>query len=302
MPITIWFAAVAVAIAAPLAWWSMAGTRATRARVRANLEAGHHTDMRKAVLEQPAHDRVMRPAITQLAGRARRITPSGMVDALERKVALAGMSQQWPIDRLLAAKLAGGIVGAILGLLMFAQDPSLTGLLLWACLAGIGWLGLDVFIGRRADARQREIERTLADALDQITVCIESGLSFEAAVARVAAGNGPLAFELARVLQDIQVGIPRDRALEGLLDRTDVADVRAFVHAFTHADRFGIPVAQVLRAQAREMRDKRRQRAEERAMKIPVKLVFPLTLCILPALFVVVAGPAVVRISHSFGI
>jgi tight adherence protein C len=168
-------------------------------------------------------------------------------------------------------------------------------------LGCLGWFAPDLIIGRRADDRQREIERTLADALDQITVCVEAGLSFEAAVARIADGSGPLAEELSRVLQDIHIGIPRDGALANLLERTDVADIRSFVHAFSHGERYGIPIAKVLRAQSAEMRDKRRQRAEERAMKIPVKLVFPLTLCILPALFVVVAGPAVVRISHSFG-
>jgi tight adherence protein C len=224
-----------------------------------------------------------------------------MVGALEHRIELAGMADRWPVDRVLAMKLGGVMAGAIFGLLLFAGDPSTTGFLLLALTCGIGWFGPDVLIGRRADARQREIERSLADALDQITVCVESGLSFEAAVARVADGDGPLADEFMRVLQDIQLGMPRNRALENLLERTDVADVRGFVHAFMHAEQYGIPIAHVLRSQAAELRDKRRQRAEERAMKIPVKLVFPLTLCILPALFVVVAGPAVIRVSNSFG-
>jgi tight adherence protein C len=303
MPLTIWFAACALAGAVPLAWWSVSGARATRARVRANLQTGRDTltDFRKAVLQQSAQARVTKPLIESLASRARRMTPAGMVDSLERRILLAGLGDRWPVDRVLAAKVAGGVGGIVLGLLLFASDPSTTGFALLGLTTGIGWFGPDVLVGRRADDRQREIERTLADALDQITVCVESGLSFESAVARVADGHGPLADELGHVLQDIQIGMPRNRALEGLLERTDIADVRAFVHAFMHAERYGIPIATVLRAQSAEMRDKRRQRAEERAMKIPVKLVFPLTLCILPALFVVVAGPAVVRISNSFG-
>jgi tight adherence protein C len=222
-----------------------------------------------------------------------------MVSGLERRVTLAGMADEWPTDRVLAMKLIGGSAGALIGLMILLASPSLMGLLLLLLVAGIGFMLPDVLIARRADDRQREIERNLADALDQITVCVEAGLSFEAAVARVADGKGPLADELMRLLQDIQIGIPRTQALENLLDRTDVADLRGFVHAFTHAERYGIPIAQVLRTQSTELREKRRQRAEEHAMKIPVKLTFPLVLCILPALFIVVAGPAAIRISHS---
>ncbi len=304
MPLSIWLAAAALASAFPVAWWAVAGTRTKTERVRSNLAAGmeYFTDMRRVVLQQSAQERVVRPTVAALADRARRITPAGMVDALERRISLAGMSDEWPIDRLLAMKLILGGGGAMFGLLLFVTQPSLLRFMLLALTTGISFLLPDVWIGHRADARQTEIERTLADALDQITVCVESGLSFEAAVARVADGKGALAHELMRVLQDIQIGIPRSQALEQLLARTDVADLRGFVHSFTHAERYGIPIAQVLRTQATEMREKRRQRAEERAMKIPVKLTFPLVLCILPALFVVVAGPGVIRISNAFGL
>jgi tight adherence protein C len=275
MPLLIWIAAAAVAVAGPLAWWALSGGRTERAGVRANLAAGAQTftDLRRTVLEQHAHDRVTAPAMGYLARRARRITPAGIVDALERRIVLAGAADTWSVDSALALKLAGGVIGCSLGVALFVSEPGTMRFLFLGLLGCLGWFAPDLIIGRRADDRQREIERTLADALDQITVCVEAGLSFEAAVARLA----------------------------NLLERTDVADIRSFVHAFSHGERYGIPIAKVLRAQSAEMRDKRRQRAEERAMKIPVKLVFPLTLCILPALFVVVAGPAVVRISHSFG-
>jgi tight adherence protein C len=299
MPLLIWIAAAAVAVAGPLAWWALSGGRTERAGVRANLAAGAQTftDLRRTVLEQHAHDRVTAPAMGYLARRARRITPAGIVDALERRIVLAGAADTWSVDSALALKLAGGVIGCSLGVALFVSEPGTMRFLFLGLLGCLGWFAPDLIIGRRADDRQREIERTLADALDQITVCVEAGLSFEAAVARIADGSGPLAEELSRVLQDIHIGIPRDGALANLLERTDVADIRSFVHAFSHGERYGIPIAKVLRAQSAEMRDKRRQRAEE----IPVKLVFPLTLCILPALFVVVAGPAVVRISHSFG-
>ena len=141
----------------------------------------------------------------------------------------------------------------------------------------------------------------MADVLDQITVCVEAGLSFDNAVLRVAnGGTGPLPEELGRTLQDVQLGLSRSAALERLLERTDVNDLRSFVHAFNQAERYGIPVAQILRVQSGEIRLKRRQHAEEAAMKLPVKLVFPTVLCILPALFVVVAGPAAIRVVQAF--
>jgi tight adherence protein C len=296
-------AAIALASSVPLAWWAISTTRTSTETVRENLAAGleYFTDMRRVVLEQSAQERVVQPSVAALARRARRLTPAGMIDGLERKIALAGMSDQWPVDRVLAMKLLGGAFGAVFGLLVLLGNPTAMMFMFFGLTTAIGWFGPDVLVARRADDRQREIERKLADSLDQITVCVESGLSFESAVARVADGNGALADELTRLLQDIQIGIPRSQALENLLERTDVTDLRSFVHSFTHAERYGIPIAQVLRAQAQELREKRRQRAEERAMKIPVKLVFPLVLCILPALFIVVAGPAVVRIKDSFG-
>ena len=304
MPLSIWLSAAALAGALPLAWWAVASTRVKSEQVRSNLAAGfeYFTDMRRVVLEQSPQDRLARPTVAALARRARKITPAGMIDALERRISLAGLSDQWPIDRLLAIKLIVGAAGVIFGLLCFLSHPSFMMFVLFGIVGGASFMLPDVWMGHRADARQREIERSLADALDQITVCVESGLSFEAAVARVADGKGPLADELMHLLQDIQIGIPRSQALEQLLTRTDVADLRGFVHSFTHAERYGIPIAHVLRTQSIEMREKRRQRAEERAMKIPVKLVFPLILCILPALFVVVAGPGVIRITQAFGI
>ena len=303
MPLWIWLAALITVAALPLAWWSVASTRSTTDRARTNLSVGlaGFTDLRSAVLNQPAHERVVRPAVASLAARARRITPGGVVDALERRINLAGMGERWPIERALAMKLVGFVVGGVFGLLIFLANPTFLGLVLFALIAGIGYFGPDIWMARLADDRQREIERCLADALDQITVCVEAGISFEGAVARTAEGSGPLAQELNRLLQDIQIGMPRAQALQQLLQRTDVPDLRSFVNAFTSAERYGVPIAQVLRSQSQELRDKRRQRAEERAGKVPVKLTLPLVLCILPALFIVVIGPGVIRISHAFG-
>lgn len=305
MPFGIWIAAFAAAASLPIAWWALSGMRVEGQAARANLAHGFTTtvtDLREAALQRSAHDRVVSPAMASLARRARRVTPAGVLEHLERRAFLAGLTDTWPTERLLAVKAIGTVVLGGVGLLAFVANPSLGTTVLAAVLALIGYFGVDYLMDIKARERQGMIERQLPDVLDQITICVEAGLGFEAAMDKVADNAGPLPEEISRTLQDIQIGIPRDKALENLLNRTDVTDLRTFVHAFVQAERYGIPVAQVLRIQSTEMRAKRKVRAEERAMKLPVKIVFPVVLCILPALFVVVAGPAVVRISNiNFG-
>ena len=151
----------------------------------------------------------------------------------------------------------------------------------------------------RGRTRQADIERAFPSVLDQLTICVEAGLGLDAAIARSAeTGSGPLAEELSRVLQDVRLGASRQEALEALVARTDVLDIRHFVVAIGQANRYGVAVADALRAQALDARQRRTARAEERAQKMSVKLLFPLIFCILPALLVVVLGPAAIRISH----
>ncbi len=304
MPIGIWLAAAALAAALPIAWWALSGLHIEDRVARANLSQGVSvgTNLRHATLQQSASDRVVTPIMDALVRRARRLTPAGVIDSLERRAFLAGLSEAWPTERLLATKVILALVLGGAGGLAFLANPSVGTTVLAIALFFGGYFSVDYLMDLRARERQSTIERELPDLLDQITICVEAGLGFEAAMAKVAENDGPLPAELGRTLQDIQIGITRDRALEGLLARTDVTDLRTFVHAFVQAERYGIPVAHVLRVQADEMREKRRVRAEERAMKMPVKIVFPVVMCILPALFVVVAGPAAIRISKiNFG-
>ena len=148
--------------------------------------------------------------------------------------------------------------------------------------------------------RQARIQALLPDALDMLTVCVEAGLGFDAALSQVARNtNGPLAAEFARALQEMQIGTSRSQALRAMVARTTVSELRSFVSALIQAGDLGISVAAVLREQAREMRLRRRQRAEEKAQKVPIKILFPLIFCLFPALFVVVIGPGVITISHS---
>jgi tight adherence protein C len=180
--------------------------------------------------------------------------------------------------------------------------PSLFRVVIAAAVVLGVYLLPDVVVGSRARERQELIQQELADALDEITISIEAGLSLETAVARAGEyGKGPLAQELTRTVQDMRVGFTRKEAYLALAERTSVTDLRRFARAIMQADQYGVSVGNVVRGQAKELRGKRRQRAEERAMKVPVQVLFPLMFCILPVLFVVVLGPAVINLIEVIG-
>ena len=185
--------------------------------------------------------------------------------------------------------------GAAYGAYQYRDHP------LVAVLGGfIGFFAIDTVVGALARSRQEQILDALPQIMDQLTMSVEAGVGFEAAMGRSArAGTGPLNQEFKRTLQEMQFGASRTQALRNLAERNDLVDLRAFVNAVAQSEDYGIPVAHVLRVQSQELKVKRRQRAEERAMKIPVKIVFPLVICIFPALMVVLLGPAALRIQEA---
>jgi tight adherence protein C len=206
------------------------------------------------------------------------------------------------VQRLVAAKLVLAAVAAGLGLLVVSggSTPLTVGMAVVATL--VAYFLPELLLYSRGQERQEAITLELPDTLDQMTIAVEAGLGFESAMARAGSnGKGPLAEELVRTLQDIAVGQPRRDAYLALAERTGVQDLRRFIRAVVQADQYGVSIADVLRTQAQEMRLKRRQRAEEKAMQIPVKVIFPLILCILPTLFIVLLGPAVMDIAAAFG-
>jgi tight adherence protein C len=302
VPIYVVIAALAVTLSIPILWLSLASDRVPWRRVNRNLTVGlaASADVRGMVLSQSPIERLFQPFVRALAGPARRLSPRGMVASLERRVELAG--DPITIERLLVAKLGLGAVGiAATAFLWAVPSPSAASILSTVLAGFIGYVLPDVVLAHLAENRQREIANRLPDTLDQLSICIEAGLGFDAALARTAkSGKGPLAAEIAQLLQEVRVGVPRRDALEMMVARTEVADLRQFVHAVTQAETYGVPISRVLRSQATEQREKRRFRAEERAMKLPVKVVFPLVFCIMPTLFIVVLGPAVMKLSNSF--
>jgi tight adherence protein C len=235
-----------------------------------------------------------------LRGLALRLSPAGITARLQRGLDLAGNPSRWNPDRVLAVKGLGLVGLGALGALYGAHRPAQ--LIMFAVIgAAIGFLLPDLLLYNAGTKRQARIQATLPDAMDMLTICVEAGLGFDAALAQVARNtDGPLAAELSRTLQEMQIGKSRTEALRSLADRTTVPELRAFVSSLVQAGELGISVAGVLREQAAEIRLRRRQRAEERAQKVPVKILFPLVTCLFPALFVIIIGPGVISIAHLF--
>ena len=175
------------------------------------------------------------------------------------------------------------------------------GVLFGAGGAAAGFLLPDLMIMNLCAKRQEVLRRGLADALDMLTVCVEAGQGFDGAILHVAKSiKGPVAGEFARVLAEIQIGKSRSAAFSALAARTKVPEIRTFVTALVQADRLGLPIGGVLREQSVQMRLVRRQRAEEKAQKVPIKILFPMMLCIFPALFIVIIGPGAIRMINTF--
>lgn len=234
-----------------------------------------------------------------LRGVAVRLSPSGISTTLQRRLDLAGNPSGWTPDRVLAVKGVGLFILAALGGLYGIGTFGM--LVLCAVVAGAaGFFVPDVLLYNVGVKRQAKMQKALPDGLDLLTVCVEAGLGFDAALAQVARNTtGPLAAEFSRVLQEVQIGKSRSQALRALTDRTTVPELRSFVSALVQAGELGITIASVLREQAKEMRLRRRQRAEEKAQKLQVKILFPLVFCLFPSMFIVVIGPGMISIAHA---
>ena len=259
-------------------------------------------DMR-AEADAPFKDRVLFPLLARATGLGRRLTPADSNERIREKLERAGNPPGWTVERVIAGKVVGFGVALpatlLLLVVMGVSFPVTLGVTMLASL--IGYNVPNLYLSQRASDRNEKLQRALPDAIDLLTISVESGLGFDAAVAQVARNTeGPLSEEFARMLQEMQIGRSRSDALRSLAERADLPDLRAFVSAMVQADAFGIPVGQVLRVQSSEIRTKRRQWAEEMAQKVPVKILVPLIFCILPCLFIAVLGPAGITIMENF--
>ena len=253
-------------------------------------------------LDKPFAERVLEPLQRRAVKIGRRISGADTSERIRRKLDLAGNPPGWTVDRVLSGKVIGAIAVLIVGVIFSLMLGGVTlKIIAVAGITVIGFFAPNLYLYQRAHERAERLQRDLPDAIDLLTISVESGLGFDAAVQQVARNTeGPLADEFSRVLREMQIGMGRADALRALGERTNVGDVRTFVGAMVQADSFGIPIAQVLRVQSAEMRVTRRQRAEEKAQQLPVKITIPLNFCILPTLFIAVMGPAVLSIMDSF--
>lgn len=281
MPVHIALSAFVVAASIPFLIWTLAGSaRGARAIARDNLGGAVSVPLRLV------RQRRFRPVIL----------PSSYVDDLDRRIGRAGTAASMTVDRYLGVKVVATLVvffvSAFLGLKLGGAPAILVPFLATTS----AWLLPDLQLSARANARENEVSLQLPDVLDQLTISIEAGLGFDAALNRlVESSKGPVVDEIARVLQDMRLGLARDVALRSLAERTESPDLRTFANAMAQAGKHGLAMATVLRAQAAEAREKRKFRAEEQAHKVPVKILMPLVLCVLPTLFIILIGPAIIR-------
>lgn len=275
-----------------------------RSIVRSSLRQldGYEVEnVRDQELLNPLKERALMPALQSLTDLGRRFTPVGYVDKVRMKFVYAGEPNADAVDRYLATQVLGIAIAVIVSIFAIV---SLTGMfrlavILFALLLGV--LGPSATLNRKVADRQHQLRIKLPDILDLLTISVEAGLGFEQALDRtVSAVPGPLSEEFARMLGEVRAGSSRADAMRALEVRCHVPEVRSFVLAILQADTFGVSIGRVLRAQADEMRVKRRQMAQERAQKAPVKMLIPMVFCIFPALFVIVLGPALINIYKTF--
>lgn len=223
-----------------------------------------------------------------------RLTPQVLLDKVERNLVLAGHPAAWSLDKVVLYKPIGLAFGVFFCFAMLSNGSTML-VLFGLAMVPLGYFVPDLLIYNQAIKRQGQIQKELPDLLDQIVISIEAGVGFEQALSRAGERNtGPLADEVLRLTQDMTVGLSRREAYTALADRTSIDDLRNFCRAVVQAEEYGISIASVVRSQAKELRLGRRMRAEAEAQKVPVKILIPLMTCVLPVLFVIVLGPAVV--------
>ncbi|HEV2011102.1 MAG TPA: type II secretion system F family protein [Candidatus Limnocylindria bacterium] len=254
-------------------------------------------------LQRPLTDRTLKPIIRGLAGLMARFYPANTAKSLTLKLKRAGM-ETTSAEFFLGVKAFAAIVGAVAvtaAVNLVTSDGTQT---LIGTAAGllVGFMAPDFYLGNRAGGRGKQILETLPDALDLLTISVEAGLGFDAALVKVTEKlKGPLSEEFKRAASEQRVGKSRQEALRGITDRVDQKELSNFVAAIIQADQLGVPMSKVLRIQSEQMRQDRRQRAEEKAARAPILIMLPTIGCIFPSLFIVILAPAALSALSSCG-
>jgi tight adherence protein C len=295
------FAAIVIFLAT---FGVLTGERRGVARSVAAIQAMDRVpDLAKQELERPFVERVLGPLGDQLVGTGRKMVRADTAKKLHYRLNVAGNPEGWDVNRLIGLKVLGLAVLGGGGLLYLSgtELPFYRVVAGTALAAVFGYCLPNLMLYNAGTKREALMRNSLPDAIDLLTVSVEAGLGFDAAVERVARNTtGPLAEEFNRLLQEMQIGVGRVDAMRAMAERSTLEDLKSFCLAMVQADRLGIPIGRVLRIQSTEMRTKRRQRAEEKAQQVPVRMMIPLVLFILPCLFIVILGPAGIQISDTF--
>ncbi len=283
MNLTVIFGAIAMVGAIGTFWW---GLTARPSAARANLFAG---------LPQAAAPTTKSGSILRTVGQTtRRVLPKSLVDGLEVKLVQAGYPHGLDLPRIVGIKVT--LAGLAAFLLLLVGQP-----LVALVAAALLFFLPDYWVMSVRDKRQAAMQSKAADTIDQLTICVEAGLGFDAALARVATTTeGPLTEELRHTISDVQAGVPRAQALRTLADRAQIVEIRQLVTALLQAQKHGVPIAETLRIQSAEMRLKRKQRTEEKAAKLTVKMLFPIVLCFMPVFMIITVVPSLLSLLHAF--
>lgn len=255
------------------------------------------------VEERPFAERVIAPLGERAVGLGRKVVRADTASKLQYRLNIAGNPSGWDANRLIGLKVLGlGVFSSVGFLYLLTLGWPFLRVVIGAVLLGaFGYVLPNILLYNAGQKRETIMRNSLPDAIDLLTVSVEAGLGFDAAVGRVAKNTeGPVSQEFSRLLQEMQLGIGRTEAMRAMAERTSLQDLKSFCLSMVQADSLGIPIGRVLRVQSTEMRTKRRQRAEEKAQQVPVRIMIPLVLFILPCLFIVILGPAAIQIIDTF--
>ena len=272
-----------------------------QARLAEFIQRGDVTSLEEIELSQPFAERVIVPFIRRVGELAAKFTPQKVIQDTANNLEKAG--NPWPVDAptFFAIRVILSVVFGGFSFLVATTDPTTNLLINLGGFAG-GFFVPHIMLTSRITRRQTEIRKAMPDALDLLTICVEAGLGFDAALSKVSEKwENELSLAFARTIREVQLGKPRRDALKDMSERLGIPEVTSFVAAIVQSEQLGVSMAKVLRIQSDQMRLKRRQRAEEEAHKAPVKMIIPMALLMFPSIMIIILTPAVIQIMINLG-
>lgn len=269
-------------------------------------ERGEVASLEEIELSQPFYERVVLPILLKVGDVSARFTPQNLIEETERKIELAGNPISVGAPIFLASRFVISVVfGLLTGALLFLLPEGTLDVNPYLAIGGgmvLGFFYPQSWLDGKIKARQKEIQKAMPDALDLLTICVEAGLGFDAAMSKVSEKwENELSLSFSRAIREVQLGKVRREALKDMADRIDLAEMTSFVAAIIQSEQLGVSMARVLRIQSEQMRMKRRQRAEQEAHKAPVKMLLPMVFLTFPSIMIVLLTPAAIQIMNTFG-